>query len=54
MGNVKSAAKIFKNARSFLTKTGRKKSLQKITQHADQLDSVPSISAKTLAFQSLL
>ena len=39
---------------AFLTKTGRKKIGKKISQHSAQLDGVPSISAKKLAFPSSL
>ena len=38
----------------FFTKTGRKNSGQKISQHAAQLNGAPSIDAKTLAFPSIL
>jgi len=54
MGNVKFVSKKFKNFRSFLTKTGRKKIGQKISEHAAQMNCASLISAKTSAFLSFL
>ena len=49
MGNVEYFSKKFKNF-SFLKTNGQKTFLQKKSQHAAQVDGVPSSSLKTLAF----
>ena len=53
MGNVKAVSKKFKNFRFFWRKLARKIG-KKISKHAAHVISAPSISAKTLAFPSLL
>ena len=47
-------SKKFKNIRSFLPNTGRKKLWQILSQQAAQLNGISTISAKTLALPSLL
>ena len=51
---VESFQKNSKNSAVFFDKKRPKKLWQKIPQHAAQLNAVPSISAKTLTFSSLL
>ena len=48
------SGKIQKNIRTFFDKNGPKKNCKEITQQAAQLRGVPTISAKTLAYPSLL
>ena len=50
MGSVKSVSKNFKN----LFYENWPKKMQKLLEHASQLNGVPPISAKTLAFPSIL
>ena len=54
MGNGKSVMKKFKTFALLLTEPGGKKSWQKVSQHATQVNGLPQISAKVLAFPSLL
>ena len=55
MGSVESVSKKFKNFSFFFDKNWPEKHFQqKVSQHSTQLNGVPSISAKILAFLSLL
>ena len=53
MGKVESVSKKFKIFR-FFWQLAEKNLAKKLSLHAAQLDGVPSIGAKTLAFPSLL